>query len=155
MPVNDTAFLTLNPILALTQRFTVTHFLVLQAVAKCLPLGVSSPSFPYLDPPSYCYHLLLTSCCGPLSTGDLRVPLNTLARMVVAFLATIGATSFIAPAMDLLYPFAPSPADSVLTAMFSTNIASFTFNLGIVMDHCKQDGECCCSWLCWLTLTMV
>lgn len=105
-----------------------------------LALSVSSsPSFPYLDPPSYCYHLLLTRCCGPLSTRDLRGLLDTLARIVAAFFATVGGTSFTAPAVDLLYPFAPSPAGSAPTTVCSTNIVSFTPNLGVVMGHYKQE----------------
>lgn len=103
-----------------------------------LALSVSSPPS-FLDPPSYRYHLLLTSCCGPLSTRDLRGLLDTLARMVAAFFATVGGTSFTAPAVDLLYPFAPSPAGSAPTTVCSTNIVSFTPNLGVAMGHCKQE----------------
>jgi len=43
--------------------------------------------------------------------------------MAVVFCANVEGTSFIAPAMDLLYPFAPSPAGPVLTPVCSTDTA--------------------------------
>lgn len=157
--MNDSAFLTLtpNPVLL---TFLQAHLLhTPPCPPSCSKVFWHSGS---VLPPPPTWILLVTAMifCSPAAMDHAAQEpweyyWTPLPEWLWHFFATIGGTSFIAPAMDLLYPFALSPADAVLTTVCSTNIASFTLNVGIAMGHDKQEGEHSCSWICCLTLNMV